>query len=133
MLVNHDLSLRALVTADEYEWVSSPQSGVHRVMLDRIGTEQARATSVVRYDAGSDFPAHLHPDGEAIFSGELVAGAELLVLGGEITEGAGNYSTGSWLRLPAGTLTELVSGKAGALLYIKTGHLAGQKTLAVTQ
>lgn len=226
MLVNHDLSLRALVTANEYEWVSSPQSGVHRVMLDRVGAEQARATSIVRYDAGSDFPAHSHPDGEEIlvlegvfsegdqhypagwylrnppgsshqpssksgakifvklrqmaaedtqrvrintleascwqqlqgreicllyqsahelvrlesltagepiFSDELVAGAELLVLGGEITEGAGNYSTGSWLRLPAGTLTELVSGKSGALLYIKTGHLAGQKTLAVTQ
>lgn len=226
MLVNHDLSLRALVTADEYEWVSSPQSGVHRVMLDRIGAEQARATSIVRYDASSDFPTHSHPDGEEIlvlegvfsegeqhypagwylrnppgsshqpssklgatifvklrqmaaeetqrvrvntleasrwqqrqgreicplyqsahelvrleslaagepiFASEPVAGAELLVLGGEITEGASAYSTGSWLRLPAGTFPELVSGKAGALLYIKTGHLPGQKTLAVKQ
>ena len=226
MLVNHDLSLRALVTADNYHWVSSPQAGVHRVILDRIGAEQARATSIVRYDAGSDFPAHSHPNGEEIFvlegvfsegeqhyptgwylrnppgsshqpssksgatifvklrqmsasdtqrvrintleasqwqrqqsrdicplyqsvqeqvrleslpagepifAGELVAGAELLVLGGELKEGNSTYSTGSWLRLPAGTFPELASGKSGALLYIKTGHLSGHKTSAVTQ
>jgi anti-sigma factor ChrR (cupin superfamily) len=48
MQVNSDFSLRASVTPDEYHWVSSPQAGVERVMLDRIGAEKARATSIVR-------------------------------------------------------------------------------------
>ncbi|HED3303095.1 TPA: cupin domain-containing protein [Klebsiella quasipneumoniae subsp. similipneumoniae] len=35
-------------------------------MLDRIGGEQARATSVVRYLPQTVFPEHQHPGGEEI-------------------------------------------------------------------
>jgi anti-sigma factor ChrR (cupin superfamily) len=64
MLLNSDFSQRAIVTPDDYLWIPSPQPGVERVMLDRIGHEQARATSLVRYAPGSEFPAHSHPGGE---------------------------------------------------------------------
>lgn len=35
-------------------------------MLDRIGGEQARATSTVRYLPQTSFPEHQHPGGEEI-------------------------------------------------------------------
>ena len=57
MLVNADFSRRAVMLPSGYHWVRSPQSGVERVMLDRVGGEQARATSIVRYEPGSYFPA----------------------------------------------------------------------------
>ncbi|WP_339439741.1 cupin domain-containing protein, partial [Pseudomonas sp. EA_15y_Pfl1_P104] len=41
-------------------WVASPQLGVERVRLDRVGGEQARATSIVRYSAGASFAFHQH-------------------------------------------------------------------------
>ena len=44
MLVNPDFSSRASLTPDDYQWVASPQPGVERVMLDRLGGEKARAT-----------------------------------------------------------------------------------------
>lgn len=33
-------------------------------MLDRLGAEDARATSIVRYAAGTTFTPHEHPLGE---------------------------------------------------------------------
>jgi NaMN:DMB phosphoribosyltransferase len=51
-------------------------SGVDRVMLDRLGEEVARATSVVRYLPETPFPFHRHPGGE-----------EILVLAGQFSEG----------------------------------------------
>ena len=39
-------------------------AGVDRRMLDRIGGEVARATSIVRYAPGSRFSAHTHTGGE---------------------------------------------------------------------
>ena len=48
MKVNADFSLRAAVHAAGLPWVPSPMAGVDRRMLDRIGDEVARATSIVR-------------------------------------------------------------------------------------
>lgn len=56
LLIHADFAIPAIVTPDQYDWVSSPQVGVERVMLDRIGGEVARATSIVRYAAESYFP-----------------------------------------------------------------------------
>lgn len=216
-LVNADFSQRASMTPDRHQWIPSPQAGVERILLDRVGREQARATSLVRYAPGSHFPAHSHPGGEEIlvlsgtFSEEgidypagwylrspdgsthqpssrpgctifvklrqmamdehhpvrldtkdpknwhdqpqgqmcplfsnayetvmlqryhpgspivdlpLYAGAELLVLDGVLTTAATAYPAGSWLRLPPGDTLALVAGQAGALCYLKIGHLS---------
>ena len=45
------------------QWQSSPGAGVWRKRLELLGgAESGRVTSIVRYDAGSRFPPHEHPD-----------------------------------------------------------------------
>ena len=64
MKVNADFTQRVLVRFADTDWVASPMAGVTRKMLDRIGGEVARATSIVRYAPGSAFSAHTHDGGE---------------------------------------------------------------------
>jgi anti-sigma factor ChrR (cupin superfamily) len=64
MELNADFSRRAVVHAARLAWTPSPSAGVERRMLDRIGEEVARATSIVRYAPGSRFSAHTHGGGE---------------------------------------------------------------------
>jgi anti-sigma factor ChrR (cupin superfamily) len=49
MNLNADFNCRATVHCDAIAWMDSPMPGVSRKMLDRVGDEVARATSVVRY------------------------------------------------------------------------------------
>jgi len=48
MNLNSDFGARAAVHAVGLEWTPSPIPGVDRRMLDRIGNEVARATSIHR-------------------------------------------------------------------------------------
>ena len=64
MNINADFSQRVVLRAEDRHWVDSPMPGVQRQMLDRLGGELARATSIVRYAAGSRFSDHAHPGGE---------------------------------------------------------------------
>ena len=64
MEINADFSQRVVVHAAQLPWVPSPMAGVERRMLDRIGDEVARATSIVRYAPGSQFSPHTHGGGE---------------------------------------------------------------------
>lgn len=52
-----------------------------------------------------------------------VSGAELLVLEGAFADAEGEYSRGSWLRLPPGTVHSPTTGE-GCTLYIKEGGFA---------
>lgn len=92
MRINADFSQRAAVIADDSQWVHSPESGVDRQMLDRIGDEVARATSIVRYAPGSRFATHQHAKGE-----------EFLVLDGIFSDESGHYPAGSYVRNPPGS------------------------------
>lgn len=92
MLINADFSLPAIVVPKDDDWQCSPESGVDRLMLDRIGDEVARATSIVRYAKGSSFPRHLHAKGE-----------EFLVLSGVFSDEHGDYPTGCYVRNPPGS------------------------------
>ncbi|MGI2228956.1 cupin domain-containing protein [Burkholderia vietnamiensis] len=107
MLVNADFSRRAIVEPHEYQWVTSPQGGVERVMLDRLGGEKARATSIVRYAPGSGYPHHPHPGGE-----------EILVLSGTFSEGDEHYPAGWYLRNPPGS-SHQPSSCEGAIVFVK--------------
>ena len=49
MRLNADFSERVVLRPEDRDWVASPMAGVDRQMLDRIGEEVARATSIVRY------------------------------------------------------------------------------------
>ena len=67
MRINADFTKRASVHAGKLAWVRSPMPGVERRMLDRVGEEVARASSIVRYAPESAFSAHIHPGGEEFF------------------------------------------------------------------
>jgi anti-sigma factor ChrR (cupin superfamily) len=107
MHVNADLSLSAVVTPGAYQWVPSPQAGVERVMLDRVGGEVARATSIVRYAPQSTFPRHQHPGGE-----------EILVLSGTFSDETQDYPAGWYLRNPPGS-AHRPSSADGAVIFVK--------------
>jgi len=107
MLINADFTQRAELLPEQYEWVPSPQGGVERVMLDRIGAEKARATSIVRYAESSRFPEHEHPAGE-----------EILVLEGIFSEGDTDYPAGWYMRNPPGSEQQSSSGP-GAAIFVK--------------
>ena len=92
MRLNADFTRPALVVPRDEDWVHSPESGVDRLMLDRIGDEVARATSLVRYAAGSAFKAHEHAMGE-----------EFLVLEGVFSDESGDYPAGTYVRNPPGS------------------------------
>jgi len=94
------------------DWVPSPMTGVHRYLLDRVGGEIARATSLVRYAAGSRFSRHEHGGGE-----------EILVLEGVFSDERGDHPAGTYLRNPPG------SGHApfsleGCTLFVKLWQFA---------
>ena len=88
-LVNADFTQRVVIATDTMPWIASPQAGVERRLLDRIGGEVARATSLVRYAAASSFPAHEHALGE-----------EFLVLSGVFSDEHGDYGEGTYVRNP---------------------------------
>ncbi|MFV8781056.1 cupin domain-containing protein [Microbulbifer sp. SA54] len=119
MLINADFSLPAAVTADQYQWKASPQSGVERVMLDRVGEEKARATSIVRYAAASRFPEHQHPGGE-----------EILVLSGTFSDEHGDYPAGWYLRNPPGTSHAPFSDE-GAVIFVKLWQMPADERRSV--
>jgi anti-sigma factor ChrR (cupin superfamily) len=119
MLVNADFSRAVLVAPHQYEWVASPQPGVERVMLDRIGAEQARATSIVRYAPGSVFPRHAHPDGE-----------EILVLSGSFSDEHDDFPEGWYLRNPPDS-SHRPSSREGALIFVKLRQMAAGETRPV--
>lgn len=108
MRLNADFSEPVLIGPEAHDWVPSPMPGVTRMMLDRIGDEVARATSLVRYAPNSNFSEHVHGGGE-----------EILVLDGEFADEHGRYPAGSYLRNPIGTAHTPRVGAAGATLFVK--------------
>lgn len=92
MRINADFNQRVVVRPEDYSWVASPAAGVERMMLDRIGDEVARATTIVRFAPDSYFDAHTHGGGE-----------EFLVLEGTFSDESGDYPAGSYVRNPIGT------------------------------
>ncbi|RTQ97807.1 cupin domain-containing protein [Halomonas nitroreducens] len=117
MRLNADFSRRAVVTPDQYRWVESPTPGVERMMLDRVGEEVARATSLVRYAPNSHFPRHEHGGGE-----------EILVLEGEFADEHGSYPAGCYLRNPIGTSHAPRVGEQGATIFVKLHQFAAADT-----
>ena len=107
MRINTDFSRRVVVRPEDHEWVKSPETGVERLMLDRIGGEVARATTIVRFQPGSRFPEHEHGGGE-----------EFLVLDGVFSDENGDYPAGTYVRNPVGSRHAPFS-EVGATLFVK--------------
>lgn len=107
MEINGDFTAPALVNTDALAWSPSPMAGVDRRMLDRIGGEVARATSIVRYAKGSAFPEHTHSGGE-----------EFIVLEGVFQDEHGDYPAGSYVRNPVGT-HHIPRSEPGCTIFVK--------------
>lgn len=108
MHLRADFNQREVVLNTEYQWVNSPMPGVERMMLDRVGEEVARATSIVRYAPHSTFSSHIHTGGE-----------EFLVLAGVFGDEHGDYPRGTYVRNPIGTEHTPRVGAEGATLFVK--------------
>jgi len=76
-------------------------------MLDRVGGELARATSIVRYAEGSAFPEHTHSGGE-----------EFIVLEGVFQDEHGDYPAGTYVRNPVGT-HHIPRSDSGCTIFVK--------------
>lgn len=107
MEINADFDRRVVVHAGKLPWVLSPMPGVERRMLDRIGDEVARATSIVRYAAESKFSPHVHEGGE-----------EFVVLDGVFQDEHGDYPAGSYVRNPPGSI-HTPGSSAGCTIFVK--------------
>ncbi|MCU4652423.1 cupin domain-containing protein [Roseibacterium sp. SDUM158016] len=108
MKLNADFSARVVIRPADYAWAASPAAGVERMMLDRIGGEVARATTIVRFAPNSAFDAHTHGGGE-----------EYLVLEGVFSDEAGDYPAGTYVRNPIGTSHRPHIGPEGATILVK--------------
>ncbi|WP_162651499.1 cupin domain-containing protein [Lentilitoribacter sp. Alg239-R112] len=107
MNLNADFSERVMIHCDEIEWKASPMPGVDRRMLDRIGDEVARATTIVRYAAGSKFSSHTHTGGE-----------EFIVLEGVFQDEHGDFPVGTYVRNPP-TSSHTPRSDEGCTIFVK--------------
>lgn len=107
MNLNSNFTMRASVHAGRLDWTPSPVPGVDRRMLDRVGAEVARATSIVRYAPGSHFSPHTHGGGE-----------EFLVLEGMFQDEHGDFPVGSYIRNPP-TTSHTPGSAPGCTIFVK--------------
>ncbi len=89
MELNANFAERVAMHGAQIPWKSSPMPGVERRMLDRLGDEVARATTIVRYAPNSHFSPHVHTGGEEFF-----------VLDGVFQDEHGDFPAGSYIRNP---------------------------------
>jgi anti-sigma factor ChrR (cupin superfamily) len=117
MKINADFTQPALVHSEQQDWVPSPMPGVERRMLDRIGDEVARATSIVRYAPDSRFSAHTHGGGE-----------EFIVLEGVFEDETGAFPAGTYVRNPPGS-SHTPGSSEGCTIFVKLWQFAPEDNL----
>lgn len=115
MNIHSDYSKRVVLDHHDLPWILSPSLGVERRMLDRKGDELAKATSIVRYQAGARFPSHVHEFGE-----------EILVLDGVLGDETGSYPAGSYIMNPPGS-SHAPFSEDGCTLFVKLRHLGSEQ------
>jgi quercetin dioxygenase-like cupin family protein len=105
--LNSDFTRRAVMHGAKLDWVASPIAGIERRMLDRVGGEVARATTIVRYAPDSQFSPHVHTGGE-----------EFLVLDGVFQDEHGDFPPGSYIRNPPQS-RHTPGSKPGCTIFVK--------------
>ncbi len=121
MELHADLSQRVVLDTTAIPWIPSPLAGVERRLLDRLGGEIARATSIVRYAPGSHFERHSHGGGE-----------EILVLEGTFSDETGDHAAGTYLRNPVGSShAPFSTGGCRILVKLHQMHSLDQRRLVI--
>jgi len=110
MDVNGDFSKRVVLHSDDIPWEDSPMAGVERRRLDRVGANDERVTTIVRYAPNSHFSPHTHDTGE-----------EFIVLKGVFEDDYGHWPAGSYVRNPP-TSRHQPGSKDGCIIMVKLGQ-----------
>jgi anti-sigma factor ChrR (cupin superfamily) len=112
--VNGDLTRPVVLETPRTDWVPSPSPSVWRKRLHRVGPAEAgQVTSLVRFEPGSRFPEHGHPEGE-----------EILVLEGVFSDEHGDWPAGTYLLNPEG-FRHAPFSREGCLLFVKLRQAPG--------
>lgn len=106
---------RVAIETRSASFVRGLVAGLSVLPLHQFGTEHV---ALVRWQPGTQFQRHGHPDGEEIF-----------VLEGTFSDELGDYPAGTWLRNPPGSVHTPFSD-SGCLIYVKTGHLGDRAVTA---
>jgi len=117
--LNADLHAPAQVDTHTLTWTASPMAGVERRMIERDGGEVARATSLVRYAAGSRFAPHRHDKGE-----------EYLVLDGTFSDESGHFPQGAYVRNPPGS-SHAPYTEEGCVIFVKLRQMPDDEAQTV--
>lgn len=118
--LNTDFTQRVVMNTAEMTWQASPSPSVWRKRLDLMDGEYGRVTSVVRYEPGSTFHTHGHPEGE-----------EILVLEGLFSDEHGDYPAGTYLLNPMG-FRHTPFSRPGCVLFVKLFQYPGRERPQVT-
>lgn len=113
MKINANFKLFSAVRFDPSKYIESPAYGVHRFMLDRIGSEKARATTIVKYNPNSKFPEHTH-----------IGGEEFLVLEGTFKDQFGSFAAGTYVRNPINSKHAPWVDEDGCTIMVKLLQMA---------
>jgi anti-sigma factor ChrR (cupin superfamily) len=113
MKINSNFKAFAGLNFDATKYISSPSYGVNRFMLDRIGSEKARATTIVQYKPKSNFPEHEH-----------IGGEEFLVLEGTFKDQFGEFPAGTYVRNPIGSKHSPWVDEDGCTILVKLLQMA---------
>jgi hypothetical protein len=120
--INGDLAAVALEDTERMPWTPSPSGSVWRKRVHLVGApELGQVTSVVRFEPGSEFPEHGHPEGE-----------EILVLDGVFSDHQGDWPAGTFLLNPEG-FRHAPFSVPGCRLFVKLRQYpgAGRRQLAL--
>ena len=117
--LNMDFEKPVTVTGNERVWVTSPADGVSRIHLEREAEESGHTTSFVRFEPGSSFPEHVHPQGE-----------ELYVIDGVFSDENGDYPAGTYIRNPPGSKHKPFT-REGCELFVKLDQFRAGDTAQV--
>jgi anti-sigma factor ChrR (cupin superfamily) len=115
MNINIDYSKRVVINHHDLPWIKSPDLGVERRLLERLGDEVAKATSIVRYQPDSKFQIHTHDFGEEIF-----------VLDGIFSDETGNHPAGTYIMNPPGS-SHTPFSESGCTLFVKLRYLGSDQ------
>ncbi len=108
--VNDNFSIPVIVKTNLQDWYSKDKASIVKKRLEYISANKPRLTTLVQYPAGLTFKKCSHDRGE-----------EFLVLSGDFSNDANEYSIGSYVRNPPG-MKCIASTEHGCTLLFKTGQ-----------
>eukprot|EP00928_Gymnodinium_smaydae_P047616 TRINITY_DN31791_c0_g1_i1.p1 TRINITY_DN31791_c0_g1~~TRINITY_DN31791_c0_g1_i1.p1 ORF type:complete len:286 (-),score=38.78 TRINITY_DN31791_c0_g1_i1:76-933(-) len=115
--LNCDKTKTQLVTTTDQEWIKTGANGVYRKMIERVGGEVARATTVVKFDPNRSFPEHDHEGGE-----------EFVVLDGAWVDDFGRFPKYSYIRNYIGSRHTPSIPADGCTILVRLRQMAREET-----